>query len=73
MARSRSRNQSGSSRATPAARSRKTAAPEVEVVEESKGQGIEDGIIIITTVLLLVAVLLVDYIAATHYDTGTFF
>lgn len=76
MAKSRSRNQSGAaaSRGATSARSRKSSAPaEIEVVEESRGMGIDDGIIIITTVILLTAALVIDYVAATNYGEGTLF
>jgi hypothetical protein len=75
MARSRSRNAGGGSRQSKA-KSRKSSAPaaaEVEVVEESGGLTIDDGIPIITTVLLVVAFFLVDYVLGTQYDSGMFF
>jgi hypothetical protein len=54
---------------------RTQAAPEaeVEVVEESKGMGWEGGVAIITTILLLVAILMTDYDLGKHYGTGMFF
>jgi hypothetical protein len=71
MARSRSRSSNSSSRS---ASSRKpSAAAEVEVVEESGGMGIDDGIPIITTVLLIGALLMVDYAIGIHYGAGFFF
>lgn len=86
MARSRSRSQGSrkqgsraqaggsSSRGKTSARSRKSAAPaDVEVVEESAGMGIDDGIIIMTTVVLAAAVLAIDYVRGAFYDTGMFF
>ena len=46
----------------------------VEIVEEKKGMGWEGGVAIITTVLLLVAILLVDKDLATKFPGhGTFF
>ncbi len=79
MARSRSRSgggrKGGADAGGPKAKSRKAAAPvaEVEVVEESSGMTIDDGIPIITTLLLLVAILMTDYVLGTHYGEGLFF
>jgi len=79
MARSRSRSgggrKGGADSRAPKAKSRKAAAPaaEVEVVEESSGMTIDDGIPIITTLLLLVAILMTDYVLGTHYGEGLFF
>lgn len=58
------------------ARSRKAApvpAAEVEVVEEGRGLGIDEGIIILTTLCFLAAVLVTDYALGTHYGAGLFF
>ncbi len=58
------------------ARSRKAApapALEVEVVEEEKGLGIDEGLIILTTLVFLAAVLVTDYALGTHYGEGLFF
>ena len=79
MARSRSRgssSRSGSNRggSKREAKSEKSAAPavaEVEVVEEGKGMGIDDGMVIMTTVLLIAAFFLVDYVLGTDYAKGT--
>jgi len=75
MARSsRARSAGGASKSK--ATSRKSApAPvaEVEVVEEKKGMGIDDGIPLMTAVLLLTAFLLVDYLRGSHFDEGMFF
>ena len=77
MARSRSKSGSGGSgRRTPRATSRKQEAPataSVEVVEEGKDLGLDDGIAIVTALLILVAILLVDYDLGTHYGRGVFF
>lgn len=57
-------------------RSRKKAAPateEVEVVEEGAGMGIDDGIVIVTTVALLAACLLVDAYLGKYGDGGLLF
>lgn len=74
MARSRSRS-GGGGRQQPKAKSRKSAAPaaEVEVVEESGGLSIDDGIPIVTTLLLITAFVLVDYVLGTQYGAGMFF
>jgi hypothetical protein len=57
-----------------AAKSRKPApVAEVEVVEESGGMTIDDGIPIITTILLIAAFVLVDYALGTQYGEGMFF
>jgi hypothetical protein len=51
------------------------AAAEVEIVEEEKGLGLDDGIVLGTTLLLLVAWILTDYVLGTDYagkGTGLF-
>ena len=67
----------GRRQAAPKATSRKAkkAAPvaEVEVVEEKKGMGIDDGLPIITFLILVAAVLMMDYVAGTNYEGGLFF
>ena len=77
MARSsRARSGGGASRGGSKATSRKTAAAPVaavEVVEEKKGMGIDDGIPILTAVVLLTAFLFVDYLRGTQYGEGMFF
>lgn len=58
------------------ATSRKKAAPaavEVEVVEESRGLGIDDGIAILTGVLLLGAFLMTDHFRGVKYGDGMLF
>jgi hypothetical protein len=55
------------------ATSRKKAAPaavEVEVVEESKGLGIDDGIAIVTGILILAAFLMTDRYRGIKYGEG---
>ena len=55
------------------AKSARSARPvEVEVVEESAGMGWEGGVAIVTTLILLVAWLLVDKQLGI-YDSGVFF
>ncbi len=77
MARSKSRSgggRKGADARQPKAKSRKAAAPaEVEVVEESGGLTIDDGIPIISSILLIAAILFVDYALANQYGEGTFF
>ncbi|MAF64210.1 MAG: hypothetical protein CMJ84_00940 [Planctomycetes bacterium] len=51
----------------------RAAVAEIEVVEEEKGLGVNDGIAIGTTILFLVAILLTDYTLGTEYGTGLFF
>jgi hypothetical protein len=46
---------------------------EVEVVEEGRGLGIDEGIIILTTLFFLAAVLITDYARGVHYGEGLFF
>jgi len=59
----------------PAAKTapRATAPAPVEIVEEEKGLGIDDGIIILTTLMLLVAVLMIDYNRGKQYGEGILF
>jgi hypothetical protein len=76
MARSRSRSagKGGDARASRSSKSKKPAAvAEVEVVEESAGLTIDDGIPMITTLLLVAAILVTDYVLGTHYGEGLFF
>lgn len=72
----RARKKAGGDRGATRSRSRKAApapAPAVEVVEEVKGLGMEDGIIILTTVILAAALMLVDYAKGAFYDRGFLF
>lgn len=70
----KARKQAASSgRATARSTSRKARpSAEVEVVEEEAGYGFEEGIIFITTVVLVVAFVLVDK-ARGVYGEGLFF
>ncbi|MBK8178262.1 MAG: hypothetical protein IPK67_05080 [Planctomycetes bacterium] len=52
---------------------RQAPAAEVEVVEEKKGMSWEDGVAVITTVVILVAVLCVDYDLGHKFGAGMFF
>jgi uncharacterized integral membrane protein len=58
------------SAAKPAAR---TTVTEVEVVEEKAGATWEAGVAILTALLLIVAILMVDYELGTSYGGGVFF
>lgn len=79
MARSRarssgSRHRGASTKREPKARSKRAAVveAEVEVVEEGKGLGIDEGVILVTTILLLAAILVTDHILG-GYAAGLFF
>jgi len=52
---------------------KRPVAVEVEVVEEKKGMGWEGGVAIVTTILLLIAVLCVDWDLGHKYGEGMFF
>jgi len=45
---------------------------ELEVVEESKSFGIDDGMVIVTTLLLIAAFCLTDYLLGADYAKGLF-
>ena len=64
----RSKSCSGSSR-----RSSASEVAEVEVVSEDSGMGFEAGVAIVTAVILLVAVLMVDYDRGANYGEGMLF
>ncbi len=68
----RSKGRSGGGRSSNR-RSAQPEAVEVEVVEEEGGMGIDDGIIIMTTLLLLAAVLFMDYARGHFYGEGMLF
>ncbi len=68
MAKSNTRKTS--SRATT---SKTTEVAEVDIVEEAPGMGWESGVAIITALMLLVAILLVDYQLGRDYGAGAFF
>ena len=46
---------------------------EVEVVEEGRSLGIDDGMVIITTLILIAAFCLTDYLLGIDYAEGVFF
>ena len=69
----RSRRKAPSPREATRTKSRKAAAAvEVEVVEEEGGLGMEDGMLIVTSLVLLVAFFFVDY-GRGAYSEGMFF
>jgi hypothetical protein len=71
MATSRPRPSAASSRrATSRAPSRRSAAAEVEVVEEAAGMDLGTGLGIVTAFLLVVALVLVDYEMGKHLGAG---
>ena len=66
----------GASKRQTKATSRKAkAAPvaDVEVVEETKGIGIDDGVPVVAFLLLLTAIIMIDYVWGTQYAGGVFF
>lgn len=67
------RSGGGASRSTRS-KAKKSAASSagVEVVEEKAGEGIDTGILVMTSVLLLAAILVADY-ARGQYGDGMFF
>ena len=80
MARSQKRGSQpagrGSARESRATSKKAAPAPvaaEVEVVEEGKGLTIDDGIVLMTTVILVIAFFLTDYILGTNYGKGIVF
>lgn len=74
MARSRSKKKSGKS-AKKSRKSKKAdvSVDEVEVVEESKSLGIDDGMVIVTTLILIAAFVFTDYLLGVDYAKGWFF
>jgi non-canonical (house-cleaning) NTP pyrophosphatase len=77
MAKRTTTSRGKTARGPVAARQTKSKTParamaEVEVVEESGGMGLEGGVAIATTVLLLVAILFVDKHLGS-YGSGMFF
>ncbi len=69
-----SKKKASRGKSAPKASSRKKAeVAEVEVVEEEKGLGLEDGMVIMTTLALVAAILMVDYQLADQFGKGTFF
>lgn len=74
MARSRSRSKRGSKPAkSRTSKKAEEVVEEVEVVEESKRLGIDDGMVIITTLILVAAFFITDYLLGIDYAKGLFF
>lgn len=72
----RARKKAATSRGPTRSQSRKAPAPavaEVEVVEEEGGLGLEDGIIVLTTLALLVAIILIESHLVGVYGSGVIF
>ena len=69
MARSKSRSGGGGG----GRRAARAESVEVEVVEEESGIGFEAGVAIVTTIVLLVAFLMVDYDRGKNYGEGLMF
>ena len=74
MARSSSRSKRGG-KPSKSRKSKKAAVAvdEVEVVEESKSLGIDDGMVIVTTLVLIAAFVFTDYLLGVDYGEGWFF
>jgi hypothetical protein len=79
MAKSRSR--ATASRRQTKATSRKAKEPKkakekaqsAEIVEEGRGLGIDDGVVIATTLLFLAALVMIDRELGVHYGAGLLF
>ena len=74
----RARKKAASSRGATRSQSRKAPAPapavaEVEVVEEEGGPGLEEGIIVLTAVVLVAAIALIETHLVGIYDKGIIF
>ena len=75
MARSRSSRSKRGSKPAKSRRSKQTeeVVEEVEVVEEGRRLGIDDGMVIITFLMIVAAFFLTDYLLGTDYGQGMFF
>lgn len=80
MAKTRTRGRSTKAKAParePRATSRKkapaAAVADAEVIQEAPGIGTEGGVAIITTVVLLIGCLFLDYVLGANYGGGVFF
>lgn len=68
------RNSGGSARkSTSRAAAAEPVADEIEVVEEEGGMGIDDGIAIMTFLLLLAGFLFIDYARGKYHGEGMMF
>jgi hypothetical protein len=59
----------GAQPARAAAKSKKAASGGVEVVEEAPGIGIDAGLAIVTTIILVAAIVLIDMMQAKNGDS----
>jgi hypothetical protein len=59
--------------ASPRAKQAPAEPAAVEIVEEKQGTSWEGGVAIVTTLLLLAAILFTDYHLGVHYGEGMFF
>ena len=66
------RSQRGGGRKATSKSASRAPAADVEIVEESAGGGWETGVAIVTTIVLVIAILLVDAERGS-LGTGTFF
>ena len=73
MATSRTRQTGSSRRASSRATGRRAASEEVEVVEEAGGLDLDAGVGIVTCLLLIVALVLVDYEMGVNMGAGILF
>ena len=75
MARSSSRSKRGGkpSKGRKSKKKAEVAVDEVEVVEESKSLGIDDGMVIMTTLILIAAFVFTDFLLGVDYAKGWFF
>ena len=69
MAKSNPRSARGAAPARAAAKSKKVASPEgAEVAEETGGMGIDAGVAVLTSLVLVAALVLVDMIQGKNGD-----
>jgi len=76
MARARTRTPRAGApagRTTKASSRMGSGSADVEVVEDAPGLDVADGALIVTTVLLVVAFLFLDYARGSLYGEGMFF
>ena len=71
--RSKSTRSARSSTSKSKAKSARPARAQVEVVEEGDSGGLDAGLAIITTLLLVTGFFLLDYQLGNHYGEGVFF
>lgn len=72
MAARSSRSSRGATAPRASAKSRRATTSEVEVVEEAPGMGLDAGIAIFTSLVLVAAIVLVDKLMS-QFDKGFFF